>query len=163
MLDFTFLTEEQIFGNDKQEQLEIFKKRGTIAPISDFAILCGGYVNDDFHYNNNKSLENRSGWYWTKTPHSNNARVVDFHGNSSCSTVDLRDGGSRPALPFSSIQKISTNVVSGNDGIKEVEFGEYPQMSASWDEQEILEDLYNLGSLNKTGKTYTIDSKKYND
>ena len=36
MSEFTFLTEEQCFGSDK---LNILKKRGTKAAISDFSIL----------------------------------------------------------------------------------------------------------------------------
>ena len=43
MSDFTFLTEEQCFGNDK---LDILKKRGTQAAITDFSILLGGYFSD---------------------------------------------------------------------------------------------------------------------
>lgn len=44
MSDFTFLTEEQIFGAD---QLEILKKRGTKAAVTDFSILLGAFFSDD--------------------------------------------------------------------------------------------------------------------
>ena len=44
MSDFTFLTEEQYFGDDK---LDILEKRGTKAAITDFSILLGAYV---FYY-----------------------------------------------------------------------------------------------------------------
>ena len=61
MSDFTFLTEEQCFGRNK---LEIFKKRGTKAEITDFSVLLGGAVSEENHVNNdNKSLEGRTGWY----------------------------------------------------------------------------------------------------
>ena len=39
MSNFTFLTEEQCFGSDK---LDILKKRGTKAAITDFSVLLGG-------------------------------------------------------------------------------------------------------------------------
>ena len=45
MKDFTFLTEEQIFGDD---QLDILKKYGTKCAITDFSILLGGYVSGDY-------------------------------------------------------------------------------------------------------------------
>ena len=46
MNNFTFLTDEQIFGND---QLDILKKYGTKCAITDFSILLGGYVSGDYY------------------------------------------------------------------------------------------------------------------
>ena len=46
MSNFTFLSEEQIFERDR---LSVIEKRGTKAAITDFAILLGGYVTDDYH------------------------------------------------------------------------------------------------------------------
>ena len=130
MLDFTFLTEEQCF--DSSRKLEILEKRGTIAPITDFSILLGGYVSNNYHYNNSNSLENRSGWYWTSSDNKDNdALVVCESGSRGSSNVSMRFGGARPALPYSSIRNISSNGVRGRDGILEVEYGEYPQKVAS--------------------------------
>ena len=73
MSNFTFLTEEQCFGNDK---LDILEKRGTKAAITDFSVLLGGWVSD-YHVDNDSSLEGRTGWYWTKSDDGDNdARVV---------------------------------------------------------------------------------------
>ena len=47
MSDFTFLTEEQCFSDDK---LDILKKRGTKAEITDFSILLGGWIDRDSDY-----------------------------------------------------------------------------------------------------------------
>ena len=52
MLDFTFLTEEQIIGDNS---LEIFKKRGTKAAITDFSILLGGLYSNDNYFMNSSS------------------------------------------------------------------------------------------------------------
>ena len=164
MNDFTFLTEEQCF--DSSRKLEILEKRGTIAPITDFSILLGGYVNDSDHYNNSNSLEDRAGYYWTSSDDKDNdARVVINNGNSRSLTVDRRTGGARPALPYSSIHNISSNGVRGRDGILEVEYGEYPQKVASKRLQDELERAYNYGAfyIRKTGKTYTTDSRKYEE
>ena len=161
MSNFTFLTEEQYFGSDK---LDILEKRGTKAAITDFSILLGAYVSD-YYIDNDSSLEGRTGWYWTKSDDGDNdARVVDGDGISHYSSVDRRDGGARPALPFSSISNIPTNGESGKrarDGILEVEYGYYPQKAASKDMQERLERAYGSGSISKTRNSYTTDSRKY--
>ena len=162
MSDFTFLTGEQCFGNDK---LDILKKRGTQAAITDFSILLGAYVSD-YHIDNDSSLEGRTGWYWTKSDDGDNdVRVVDDFGNRYCRNVDRRFGGARPALPFSSISSIPTNGESGKrarDGILEVEYGYYPQKAVSRDMQERLEKTYRSGNISKTRNNYTTDSRRYN-
>ncbi|HBC84179.1 MAG TPA: hypothetical protein DCZ30_01645, partial [Clostridiales bacterium] len=110
MSNFTFLTEEQCFGNDK---LDILEKRGTQAAITDFSVLLGGWVSD-YNVDNDSSLEGRTGWYWTKSDDGDNdARVVDADGNRYDYSVSVRSGGARPALPFSSISSIPTNGESG--------------------------------------------------
>lgn len=77
MEEFTFLTEEQYF----KHAIEIIKKRGTKAAVTDFAILLGAYVDND-NYAGEKKLENRTGWYWTRSDNGDNdARVVDYIGN----------------------------------------------------------------------------------
>ena len=161
MSKFTFLTEEQCFGADK---LDIFEKRGTKAAITDFSVLLGGGVSDE-HVNNDSSLEGRTGYYWTKTDDGESyARVVNDDGLSPFSSVNKRNGGARPALPFSSISSIPTNGESGKrarDGILEVEYGYYPQKAVSRDMQERLERAYRSGSISKTRNTYTTDSRKY--
>ena len=85
MSNFTFLTEEQCFGNDK---LDILEKRGTKAAITDFSVLLGGWVSD-YHVDNDSSLEGRTGWYWTKSDDGDNdARVVYDDGDRDCDSVD---------------------------------------------------------------------------
>ena len=78
MKKFTFLTQEQYFDD---EQLDIIKKRGTEAAITDFSILLGGFVSDYNHIQNDDSLEGRTGAYWTKSDDGDgDARVVNFNG-----------------------------------------------------------------------------------
>ena len=162
MSNFTFLTQEQCFGSDK---LDILKKRGTKAAITDFSILLGAYVSD-YHIDNDSSLEGRTGYYWTKSDDGDNdARVVLDTGNSYSHYVYTRHGGARPALPFSSISSIPTNGESGKrakDGVLEVEYGYYPQKAVSRDMQERLERAYRSGNISKTRNSYTTDSRRYN-
>jgi len=163
MSDFTFLTKEQIFGSN---QIDVIKKRGTKVAISDFSILLGGYLWNS-HLDSDSSLEGRTGYYWTKSDDGeNHARVVDFNGNEDCDDVCKRNGGARPALPFSSIDSIPTNgehPKRARDGILEVEYGFYPQKAVSKDLQEILEKAYENGGLLKTHNSYTTDSVAYDD
>ena len=163
MSDFTFLTEEQIFGSN---QIDVIKKRGTKAAISDFSVLLGGWVSD-YHVDSDSSLKGRTGYYWTKSDDGDNdARAVDDDGDRFCNSVDERNGGARPALPFSSISNIPTNGESGKrarDGVLEVEYGYYPQKAVSRDMQERLERAYRSSSISKTGNSYTTDSVAYDD
>jgi len=162
MNNFTFLTQEQCFKNDK---LDIFEKRGTKAAITDFSVLLGGWVWE--HAENDSSLEGRTGCYWTKSDDGDtNARVVEDNGSSCRRNVQKRYIGARPALPFSSIGSIPTNgesVKRARDGILEVEYGYYPQKAVSKDMQERLERAYRSGSISKTRNSYTTDSIAYNE
>lgn len=167
MSNLTFLTREQCFESEK---LDILQKRGTKAAITDFSILLGGWADsnkDYWHIDGDDSLEGRTGFYWTKSDDGDNdARVVDGSGRRSCRNVLERGGGARPALPFSSISSIPTNGVSGKrakDGVLEVEYGFYPQKAVSKDMQERLESAFKSGSLSRTGKNYTTDSRRYDD
>ena len=73
------------------------------------------------HIENDSSLEGRTGYYWTKSDDGDNdARVVSDGGDRNYSNVDRRNGGARPALPFSSISSIPTNGESGKE--QEMEF-----------------------------------------
>ena len=162
MSDFTFLTEEQIFGSN---QIDVIKKRGTKAAISDFSVLLGGWVSD-YHIDSDSSLKGRTGYYWTKSDDGDNdARAVYDDGSRLYRNVNERNGGARPALPFSSISNIPTNGESGKrarDGVLEVEYGYYPQKAVSRDMQERLEQAYRRGNISKTRNTYTTDSEKCN-
>ena len=160
MNNFTFLTDEQIFGNN---QLDIISRYGTKCAITDFSILLGGYVSSDYYTSEGNTRKDRTGWWWTKTPYDDDARVVNDDGNSLCYNGGARNGGARPALPYSSIQSISSNGERGANGIKEVEYGEYPQTIVDENYSRELERAYNNGSLRTTGKNYTTDSVRYQD
>ncbi len=79
MEKFTFLTQEQCF---EDEQLDILKKRGVKAAITDFSILLGGIVSNDDHIGDDSFLEGRTGIYWTKSDDDDHdARAVDYNGS----------------------------------------------------------------------------------
>ncbi len=155
MLEFTYLFKEQVFGNS---QLGIFRKYGTTCQLSDFAKLLGGFISSSKYNIEGETKQDNTGYWWLITPYNNNACTVDEDGNSSWNDVDGRSGGARPALPYSVIQNISSNVVRGASGVLEVEYGEYPQTVVDNNLSYQLDYLFNVGNLKLTGKKYTADS-----
>ena len=161
MNNFTFLTDEQIFGNN---QLDIISRYGTKCAITDFSILLGGCVSSDYYTSEGNTRKDRTGWWWTKSSGGIwDVRVVIDNGRRNWRSVDERYCGARPALPYSSIQSISSNGVRGANGIKEIEYGEYPQTIVDENYSRELERAYNNRSLRTTGKNYTTDSVRYQD
>lgn len=163
MEKFTFLTEEEISGSKK---LDVIEKRGLKAAITDFAILLGGFVSNDYHIDGKSGLEDRTGFYWTKTDdRDNDARAVYDDGIVGSNDVDERNVGIRPALTFSSISEIITNRVSerAKDGIYEIVYGYYPKTAVDKKSQKKLEREFEYGNLTKLQDPITTDSRKYNE
>lgn len=165
--ELTLLSEGQIWGNNKERQLDVIIKYGTKAAITDLCVLTGSYLCENTKYNidEDRSLTGRTSWFWTRTDDGDNdVRVVNKYGSTRDGLFRYaRNGAVRPALQSSVIfSQISTSRVSGYNGTEEVEFGEYPQNAADSRMQNILESEYNRG-MNKTGRSYTFDSVKYID
>ena len=165
MSDFTFLAEEQCFGNNK---LDILEKRGITAAITDFSILLGAQVSEHHHIDNDYSLEGRTGFYWTKTDNnaSDDVIIIKGYANYGYAPFYYRTPGARIVLPFSSILNIPMNKESKkivNNDILEVEYGYYPQKAVSRDMQERLERAYKYGIISKTKNSYTTDSIHYSE
>ena len=162
--DLTLLNYGQIWGNSYESQLEVIRKYGTKAAITDLCILTGGYLCEDT-IDEDRSLTGRTSCFWTRSDDGDNdVRVVNKYGSNRDSYFRYaRNGAVRPALQSSVIfSQISPNKVSGYNGTEEVEFGKYPQNAADSIMQNILELEYKRG-MNKTGRSYTFDSVKYDD
>ena len=159
MKELTILTREQIYGKDR---LEIFEKYGEESAITDYAILQGGY----YHYNNftkeGKELKNRTGWYWTKTEYEKTSYekkviIIDDSGEERCSGIFKRNVGIRPIVSFSEIKNKINSYKINKFGVKEVEYGEYPQTIVSEEASKNLNHALSRNLLKETGKTYTGD------
>ena len=162
MSEFTFLDVDQIFG---ENQLDIFKKYGTRCAITDFSILLGGIVREDTFTSEGNRMKDRTSWWWTKTPYYNDSRVVYYDGGKNWCDILKRHGGARPAIPYSSISQNCLSKERTSNGILEVEYGEYPQTIVPEYFAKDLEDAYERGIINKTGKNYitnSINCGKYN-
>jgi len=156
-MDFTFLTKDQV------DNLDMFKNYGTQAAITDFSILLGGCVDDDNTINDSVKLEDRTGWYWTKSKNGNYICTVASDGTFFNDDNDARNTGARPTINYSIIKHNISNTVRGVDGVLRVEYGEYPQKAVDENMQEKLENAFIYRLLRRTGKTYTTDSQKYDD
>lgn len=151
MFDFTFLTKNQIFGDEK---LDIFSNYGIGCEVTDFAILLGAYADEE-----------KKGVWWSRTPfgdYRNGVLVVNkefgFMRNFDRSFV-----GARPTFSYSSIASIAFNENSRKTDIYEVVFGEYPQTVVDKEISQTLENLFNSISsrdseMTITGKSYTTNS-----
>lgn len=161
MSEFTFLTKEQISGNNN---LDIIKKYGAASAITDFAILLGGRVSKEDYIKNGSAPQDRAGYWWTKSPYDlYDAITVDSEGYLRVGNrVNLRALCGRPVLPYSSIKATSSNARIVN-GIMEVEYGEYPQMIVDESYSQELDMAYKNNGLRITGKNYTTDSIYYKD
>ena len=127
-----------ILDVNQVNNLDIFKKYGIKAKISDYAICTGGYVSNKY-VNEENSLKNRTGFYWTKTTSgSDKVCVIDSDGSKIWSEGYHRHIGCRPVLPFSEMSIIFSNKVREINDI--IEYGEYPQSVAK--NQKELKKLF---------------------
>ena len=72
----------------------------------------------------------------------------------------LRDVGARPAFSISSTISQKRKKELEDSGVKEFEYGEYPQTIVNEEYSKKLERLYNSNNLIITGRNYTTDSVK---
>ena len=156
MNNFTFLTNEQIFGDN---QLEILKKYSIKCAVTDFAILLGTYASSENYTSEGNNLKDRAGRWWTKSDYDKSYPcTVSPDGTKSYDYCINRRVGARPALSYSSIKSICMNEMINTKGLKEVEYGEYPQTIVDVEHSNELEMAYNKGNLKTTGKSYTTDA-----
>lgn len=133
---------------------------GTRAAPTDLAVLLGCYMtalNDRCHHATDGGL---SCCYWVdNSVDYQKAQYIDDLGLRNCMESCERKVAVRPSLCPEEASKISPNkemIIRGFHKI--VEYGEYPQTIVDWRTSTMLETLYGLETLHKTGKDYTFDS-----
>ncbi len=151
-MDFTFLKEEQIWGDDA---MKVMKRYGTKVAPTDLTVILGGYMTDDDRTSEN-DLTCAS---WSASSRENvYVRCVFYEGAKYWSYTYERNISARPALPPSEASKISPSIARAIAGIRVAEYGEYPQTVADERTSAKLERLHDSSSLRPTGKNYTFDS-----
>ncbi len=144
--EITLLTKEQV------ENLDILKKYGKEAEETDF-------------YKSQRGLGIAGkGFYWTKTPDSDNSYDVFYVGSGGDVNYDYADDSSygvRPVIPLSQIYQSKEGFnISKSNGIEVIEYGEYPQTVVDEKIEKKLENLYQNGKLKETKKRYTSMLKR---
>ena len=161
----TLLSKDQIW---EDTALEVLKKYGKEAAISDLCILTGSHLASTDYNIEDTSLDSskrRTSWFWTRSDDNyNDVCMVYVAGGRDYFYRYRRFGAVRPVIESSAIySQISLNKVRGYNDTYEVEYGEYPQWAAPEEMQQELEEKLTQGTLNKTRKSYTFDSAKYDD
>ena len=130
-IEITLLTREQV-ANDSDEKLEVFQKYGTACAVTDLAILTGALFSDDYFLRvpDDHSWKGRTGHFYTKSS-DNDGDVLSVTNDGSIHTAHRygRYISVRPVLKIPTLfDSLSLKAVSGLNGVKEVEFGEYPHI-----------------------------------
>ena len=157
-MDFTFLKEEQIWGDDA---LDVIKRYGIKVAPTDLTVILGVSMTGSDYRTSENDLTCCS---WSASSNGlGDVGCVDYDGDKSWDYRDLRIISARPALPPSEAKKIILIEKRAIAGIRVAEYGEYPQTVADERTSERLERLHDSRNLRPTGKNYTFDSVSLSD
>lgn len=168
-IEMTLLKQGETIGSRNygcSNQLEALSKYGVLAANTDLAIALGSNMpRFDSYVMEDRTLRGRTGNYVTQSMvYSDSVQVILSSGESMATDVGNRGLGIRPVMKCEELIPLAkVYAKKGVHGIDILEYGEYPQYSLNQELEAILEELYLNGSLQVTGKTYTFDSRKYNE
>ena len=155
-LELTLLTAGQIWGNETEEQLDVLRKYGTRAIVTDLAILEGIFTWYDFDYHekyrlDKNSRDTRTASYWTKSNKDNrNIITCGWNGIKTEDDKSYRNEGIRLVLNSNKIFKeLYSQKRLGENDTFEIDYGEYPQTLVDSKTQSKLEKIYLLEQLKK--------------
>jgi len=175
-MEVTFLTQDQVFGDDK---LDVLRAYGTKTGATDLTVALGGSeIPVDEPFNNlvvkqSKTSEGDiSCSFWTS---SSERPLVDlpFLGYNICCVSPFEDNdiafptdchiAARPALSASETSKIQpsnerTIQLPNGRSVKVCEYGEYPQQVVEAATAKRLNALQKDSALHKTGKKYVFNN-----
>jgi len=171
MLDFDFLTIEQVLGG--KQALPIFKMHPELinAPITDYAILLGGIPSYGKMRFNEEDKDYRTGSYWTSSYRISTIRIIstiDYTAREDFSYCYKRGTGARPIVKYSKIKDFVKSKKIRKDGCLEVEYGEYPQfvvedLKLVMELERLWNNGDNLPELKFTDKAYSYDTTESDD
>ena len=146
------------------KQLQIFKKYGTNAAVTDFTLLLGIEVSNDHtsdtsYYLDPLFSDTRAADYWTKTIEEGKVVTISSYsfGYNSLTKGINKYIGIRPVIKYSDIKDDVQDKQISDKKVLEVEFGEYPQTVCDEKTRLELEKEYSENKLEKTGKKYSIN------
>lgn len=149
---FTLLSEEQVFG---RKTIDVIRKIGPQCEASDLALLSECYCasNKAHVWSTLSSLEKDERDFGN---YKRGVSTVSSKGTLFVQRANI-EHAVRPIMSYSDISDISDSVVRGENGILEVEYGEYPQYAASPSLGKMFDRELSNGKLKTTGKTYQLE------
>ena len=157
--EFTLLSEAQVTGSRK---INVLEKMDNDSAATDFAILLGAHLFSNRHVASDSTLKGRTGFWHIKSSAGRKENwdvcVVSTIG-IGLTEAGARNGCIRPVLICTDIPDILNNARRNNQGVLEVECGEYPQYVVGGSLRKELEVNFSFNVLPTTGKTYTTDSR----
>ena len=127
-----------------------------VAKMSDFAIIQGGFSKikeTRKHFFGKKQKTRKGAFYLSNLFHK------DLMPNNEAFYKKFGRLGVKPSLKVSSFFELLADgrsyIVDETETEAELVYGQYPQNVAPSDIQQLLNDFYNSGELEETGKTYT--------
>ncbi len=165
-IKFDLLTKEEIFGDEnKKGQLDIFRVYGVKCAPTDKAILNGVYVRKTGQELKieKEVLQNRPCWYWTKTMNESGKTIaVSSIGSNYYEYQTSTFLGVRPAVVFSTIKELCTDVKEGKGGILEVKCFKDGTYAVDEDMQNTLDKEYKANRMLQTKNGYYLyQGKEY--
>ena len=157
----TLLLQEEADKHSKK-QLEVLKKYGNKAAMSDLALVRGGKYSEEDLVPDLEEGQARTCAYCTISGKKKvEASAINDIGGTDDFVYNTREISVRPVLESSFIFNFVHNRrKKGYNGVEEVTFGEYPQYAPEYKKQLEIEKFYQYGLLVKTGRTYTFDRSK---
>ncbi len=156
-IHLTLLDESQLWGDNR---LEVIKRYGVQASITDFGVLTGGYRSSYLiHDGKAESSEiNYAAAYWAKTiNYAKHALVIHYSGGRSFyDYIYDRDIGVRPVLHLPTEKLVNLPQQVDYEQIPVFFFGEYPTYVADESIAQKLDESHSQQNLETTFKTYTI-------
>lgn len=145
-----------ILGVDKICQLDIFKKFGMAASMTDFSCIVGCKSASKKYYTSDR--KNSSEW-WTNTKVKNREVYSILVNGTLNSSFISNNCGVRPALVYPGDISNYYNIIKDSSGLDAILCGEYPQYLANSRTATVLERKYKENKLKTTGKYYTLPTE----
>ena len=165
MSKFRLLTKDEVVGDCK---LDILKKIGINSKNTYMAhLLKTTFYDDDYFLSTTHVVSGHWGYdystpdvkevyYVTGNGNLRNVALSEKNGTYGSEKYIVKDFGVRPVMHYSLLDKIDKNPKRDDDGVLEVEYGEYPQDMVSREMEYSLRSISFREKLRKTGKKYTI-------
>ena len=144
----------------------ILTKQSLAARITDYGILTGGFVSNDFHVNRYR-LKDRAGCYYIEGHDELVKTYISETGEKQKKYQNDSKIGIRPVISYG--DSCFPNMILQDGKNPFGYYGEYPMWAPNLDLQLKLETIYQQDGLELTGKKYSFQGKEkvleyqYND